>query len=255
MLDLDLVQKYCARFLGYGTFHAHVWFVGIEEGGGTDCNSVAGRLRGWRDLGCPEVADVRRMHQTFGVTKFWSGERGEPRAEIQRTWARLIRIHQYIYTREWLNTCEVRNYQDRHFGCTADSRERREATCILELFPLPKPNENAFPYSKWISPCPAWAQSLDEYREHWTCRRTKLLHGLISQHSPRIVIGYGCRVRHALQPLCGPAANCLPPLPAGAVAGRIGQTHVLLMPFPRLMSTEACQSVARAAATALQLVR
>ena len=37
MLNDELLEDFMRRFYGYGTFHAPIWFVGMEEGGAVEC--------------------------------------------------------------------------------------------------------------------------------------------------------------------------------------------------------------------------
>jgi hypothetical protein len=45
-------------------------------------DSVARRLKGGKTSGVHKAQDVRDMHQTFGVAQFWTGDGGEPAAEL-----------------------------------------------------------------------------------------------------------------------------------------------------------------------------
>jgi len=59
MIDPDLLRRFMHTFYGYGSWSAPLWFVGMEEGGGTTPEEVQRRLNAWRG---GELEDLRDFH-------------------------------------------------------------------------------------------------------------------------------------------------------------------------------------------------
>ena len=78
---------------------------------------------------------------------------------------------------------EILNHQRTHWGRTSGD------VCLAELFPLPSPSTEAWPYSGW-SKLP-WLQNRDSYTFRVRAACEKEIRGRIQQHQPEVVIFYG----------------------------------------------------------------
>jgi hypothetical protein len=180
MFDDDLLEHYAERFLGHGSPAAHIWFVGMEEGGGGTFHELDQRFRNWdkRRLAftyiCPRNPEDKQKSEWFRA-----------RPKLQRTWSGLIRIQFGI--KGDLGTLDViKQYQ-------RDSLCRTGKECLIELLPLPSPSTDP---KKWLynkhSRLP-WLSSRSAYQKHLLQRRSEKISGLIRKHKPRAVVFYGLR--------------------------------------------------------------
>lgn len=147
------LASYAMNNYGYGSWDAPVWFVGLEEGGGEDPNQVARKVDAWHRLGARELSDLYAFHVDAGITQ-WFGER----ARIQTTWGKYSRLA-LLRERASVTPEDVRRHQ-------ADVLGRPGlGTCMIEVMPLPCPNEKAWHYDRWSS-LPQLA-SRELYRSHY----------------------------------------------------------------------------------------
>ena len=86
-LQPEMLDRYCAKFQGFGNAKAKVWFIGIEEAGAWDCKDIQRRLLTWHAAGEPSFADAATFYPRCGNHR-WHGLE----AEAQPTWRQLIRM-------------------------------------------------------------------------------------------------------------------------------------------------------------------
>ena len=180
-LDDALLKKFMRSFFGYGNPRAPVWFVGMEEGGGTCFAEVRKRLSCWRRRKSRMLEDVASFHLDFeGPGCKWFRER----PPTQSTWRQLIRS---ILIGQGLDSDieAVRQYQKREFA----RRHGKEA--CLELLPLPSQSLNAktWKYHNWTE-IPRLA-SPGLYRAYYIKKRIPSIRALIMKWRPRAVVFYG----------------------------------------------------------------
>jgi hypothetical protein len=156
------------NFVGYGTLDADVWFFGMEEAGGGEAN-IRTRLR------FQTVEDCAEAHAMLGVRKLHWGRR-----VIQRTWRGMCHIMLRLEGREPTRE-NIRDYQADHLG------RSHGRTLLTELMPIPKPAVSQWGYEELI---PQFA-SRDDYYRQVRPRRIRYLQRLLSEHRPRVVVGYG----------------------------------------------------------------
>jgi hypothetical protein len=164
----DTELEHLLNFIGYGKLNADVWFVGMEEGGGGEDN-IRARLK------FRPVEDCAEAHKILGITKFHTGQK-----IIQSTWRGMcyimLRLEGKPVDRE-----SIRNYQADYLG-------RFQGNSLLcELMPIPKPRIDTWDYEMLI---PQF-KSAEEYYLLVKPRRVNYLRGLIQEHRPKVVIGYG----------------------------------------------------------------
>lgn len=176
MLDDSLVLEYMETFYGYGNLDGKYWFIGMEDGSdGTDAEIVH-RLNHWKERGKVTIDDLNAQHTQFGIQHFIG-----PKARIQPTWGKLIRI---ILSAEGhdVHTEMVREFQRTKLGIHTGNN------CILELLPLPSRSTGTWIYHKH-SRIPE-LQSRERYRCVWMPKRESLLRELITRHRPQYIVFY-----------------------------------------------------------------
>ena len=87
MFDDELLHAFIKRYYGYGNFNAKYWFVGMEEGGGSEFAEIWTRINIWRERGSRELEDVAEYHNAIGITHLFN-----ERPRLQPTWNKLIRV-------------------------------------------------------------------------------------------------------------------------------------------------------------------
>jgi hypothetical protein len=252
LLDAILLEDFIRSFVGYGNLDSHVWFIGMEEGGGATENEVLARLETWTNRGRMQVEDVHDFHiacqqiqadqpillpQEIALTN-WLDQHFLPGADLQFTWERIIRLMRSNLGLD-LVLEEMRQYQVNGFA-RIESR-----LAILELFPLPSPKsriwnygpvsahkrpENAFPAGPWTDT--AYLQSRRSYRHQIYQARRDLLRTLIDDHQPAAVVFYGESLRNEWQEIAGLAiANHDYGLHG------VGPTRYMILPHPNAWGT------------------
>ncbi len=177
-LPEGLLSDYAQKFYGYGRWGAPIWFVGIEEGGGKDMQTIRDRLQTWAASGQSiELADAPAFHLA-SKNAAWH----QPDAKLQSTWKQLIRM--LILARGEADTDDaLLHYQRTQLGATTGE------TCLAELLPLPSPDRNTWHYPAW-SELP-WLQTRAAYEQKILSQRISMLRERIEHYRPRVVIFYG----------------------------------------------------------------
>lgn len=180
LLDSDELSAYIGGFFGYGNLDAPVWFVGMEEGGGTSADEIGRRLAAWRRGGRSTLDDLAGFHRAFGAGHLFDKD-----ARVQRTWKELIRVALMI------DGCAADNasicaHQINEFG------RRDGAVALLELLPLPKPSIRVWPYAQWTCPrALPYLQTPNLYKRHVLQNRIDAIRRLTDRHRPRAIVFYG----------------------------------------------------------------
>ena len=160
--------EHLLNFIGYGSLDAPVWFLGMEEAGGGEANLRA-RLK------FHEVEDCAEAHRLLGITKHHEGKR-----VIQRTWRGMCYLMLKMDGKA-TDAESIRAYQAESLGRFGGQ------TLLVELMPIPKAGIGAWGYEELI---PQYASREDYYRKVKP-RRLVYLRGLLRDHPPRMVVGYG----------------------------------------------------------------
>lgn len=203
MLDSGLLEKFIPEFFGYGNLAGHIWFIGMEEGGGTNLQEVRDRLNIWEKRGRRRVEDANGYHVSIGMGRLFG-----PNAEEQRTWAKLIRVilayqNAIADIAGPITQDQVRRYQASQFG------DPHAPYAFLELFPLPSPGIGVWNYGagqaiareSWTNI--GYLQTRVAYRRHVAPVRIQSLRALIDAHRPNAVICYGKSYRRYWNRLAG----------------------------------------------------
>ena len=173
----DLLAKYIHTFFGHGDLAAPIWYVGMEEGGGTDRETLARELAHWDAAGRP-VARPRTEDPPDGESRWFRTHR--PR--IQPTWGKLIRATLTALGQP-ADIEAVRRYQV--------DRLTRPGTemALLELMPLRSRNVRGWPYAE-LSDLP-YLRTRKVYMTEVAHDRETRLCELIAEHTPKAVIFFG----------------------------------------------------------------
>ena len=184
MLDDLLLHDFVHGFLGYGSFKASWWFVGMEEGGGNEEAEISRRLNAWDRRGRCELEDVEEFHRAFGVLKFW-----KEKPPVQRTWSKLIRLKLAAINKQpkEIAVSQIRRYQRDHWG------KIDGGICLLELLPLPAPQADVWYYGNWTNL--SQLSSRDAYQKWLLPHRIQVIQQRIRKHRPEYVVFYGKRYR------------------------------------------------------------
>jgi hypothetical protein len=194
-LDDTLLEQFMSRFLGYGSFNARFWFIGMEEGGGNDFEQVSKRLETWRSRGMRELEDVRDYHLAIGIDRFFR----EP-IKIQRTWAHLVRVYLSALGHS-IETEDIKKYQAKKLG-------RQDGdTAILELMPLCSPGTGYWFYDRW-SDLP-YLKSREQYELQVMPNRIALLKNKLQTNQPKVVVFYGVSYREYYEETIGARTNLI----------------------------------------------
>ncbi|MDF7800022.1 hypothetical protein P4C99_11155 [Pontiellaceae bacterium B1224] len=171
----DKELDHLLRFVGYGRLDSDIWFLGMEEGvkkGATvseNIQNIRARLK------FRQVEDCRDAHEILDITMHHSGKK-----KIQSTWRGMcyimLRLEDRAADRE-----SIRNYQANSLGRAQGN------TLLVELMPIPKSKIASWDYENFI---PQFTSATDYYRTTKP-RRIQYLRQLLSQHHPKVIIGYG----------------------------------------------------------------
>jgi hypothetical protein len=179
-----LINDFMNSFYGYGNLNGPYWFIGMEEGCGSDWNTdVQPRFAQWRARGSNQTEHLRDFHFAIGVTQHWEGLERRP-VKVQFTWRRLIET---ILAARGDDVADesVATYQAVELG-TLDGQ-----SCLLELLPLPSPNVKGFGYEHLANEDYPYFASRRLYRKHIMDARIANIRGLIADNKPRHVVLYG----------------------------------------------------------------
>lgn len=176
-IDEHLLAKYLENFVGFGSYDADFWFIGMEQGGGHDLGDLKRRLDAWHALGEEEVVDLGRYCERLNETR-WHG----PGAKIQPTLGKMVRVVLGARGGD-ASANAVRSYQAERLG-----RSGRE-TLVAELFPLPSRSVGHWIYSG-LTALP-YLRSRETYLAELRPKRIKLLRDRIDRHAPRAVVLLG----------------------------------------------------------------
>jgi hypothetical protein len=215
MLDSATLEEFMSRFFGYGTWDAPLWFIGMEEGGGTSESEISSRLTKWSERGRKELEDLVSYSAELGITQ-WFG----PAARLQPTWRSLARVllgYEGIdETRKSLIQAQCARLGSEHGGAA-----------LLELLPLPSPGIRDWHYGGMTD------LSLLHDRATYTTQllplRAERLNERIRARQPRVVVCYGLAYRQAWERVAGtPLSGNADDVPMA----RVGRSLVVVMRHP-----------------------
>jgi len=155
------MEEMALRCYGYGRWEAPHWFIGPEQGQGSE--SLECRIKAWKDLGAKELCDCREFSQRICDDRW---HRQTP--ERQRTWTPLICLLMGFLERS-TDKDSLAAYQRDRWGRLSESE-----TCVIDLMGLP-------------------AKNLKTPRDRKTFlkERIMVIRDRIAVHRPKLVVMYG----------------------------------------------------------------
>ena len=115
----DNFHEMARRCFGYGRWDAPFWFIGPEQGQGSDENDdLAHRFKAWCDLGSDELCDLEQFHLAINERRW--------QRKLQQTWRPLILLLM-TFLEKPADKESLLSYQRDKWG-----RANGE-TCVIEL--------------------------------------------------------------------------------------------------------------------------
>lgn len=216
MLDATLLRSYMMDFWGFGNPERSLWFVGMEQGGGTSEAEIRRRLDAWDARGRFPFEDLHEYCLEIGELR-WT----RPSPPIQATWKHLIRIA--LASKGHDPQLEaIRRFQHEALG------RRAGDTCLVELFPLPSRSLSTWRYDEWTT-LPE-VRTRQGYLTEVGAQREAGLRALINRHAPRAVVFYGLGYKERWQRIV--EAPFVETGIDGVSTASRGSTPCLLVPHP-----------------------
>lgn len=151
-----------------------IWYIGIEEKGGSTLEDVNNRIESWMSLKT-DLIDNEKHQRAIGNSYLYT------KGTLQNTWRPLIRLRQG-YKGESIDKENVRKIQRYNWG------HLNSDNLLLELLPLPSPSNNIWKYKDWSKV--AYLQSRDEYEKYIAPKRIEYIKSKIEIHKPKLVVFY-----------------------------------------------------------------
>ena len=199
MVDEHVLANYMNTFVGFGSYSADFWFVGMEQDGGHDVAELERRLNAWQSMRCEEVVDLPTYLAAIGEER-WSGAR----AAIQPTLGKMIRI---VLSARGVtpSAAAIRSHQVERLGRSGDE------TLLTELSPWPASRSATGCILK--SPASPISRAVKPTGPRCRCERRSCATGSIAappgRHLVRVVIcgGLGGARRSSARGTAGSAAG------------------------------------------------
>lgn len=231
ILNDELLEAFADTFLTYGPLRAPYWFLGLEEGGGGSEKEIKDQLFEWHNLGRPS--------QMGFETKAQSGNDffRENRPKIQKTWGSHIRILLNAIDRPVDNDA-IKEFQANSYGRNTPAPGDPN-TCVMELFPLPRPRNNYWAYNN-ISDSPRF-QSIAAYTQHYSNQRIQKIEHLVLEHQPEFIVGFCFSEIELFEKWLSTDKVFIGngKKPGKAVFGEIGSTRIVIAHHPACLPSDA----------------
>lgn len=196
------LQHWIDNFYGYGRWDAPVWFIGYEEGGGSDYMEVKQKLdyfyNNW-PINPPYLSDIRDLHENvtsgippsraknylnhfeyrFGVKAY---------KDPQSTWKNPIQFSHGFTQMPLPSDLDILNYQK---NVLATKNE-----VLVELFPLPSPRKRDWYYG-WLG-LPN-LHTRHKYEESLFDNRIKYIRSKINITNPKVMVFYGVGSKYRIR--------------------------------------------------------
>jgi hypothetical protein len=204
LIEEKTLSHWIGNFYGYGSWHARIWFIGYEEGGGNVPEEVAEKFDYFYNAHGPNtpaiLCDIRELyrHVTFRVdgpkadlfTNLYE-YRFDSNAIQHGVWKNLIAF-KHGYRNEKLP--DLLEYQKKLFALPSAQSE-----ALLQLYPLPSPHNHAWYYSWLDLPQSGFLKSRALYQEHVYQGRIQTILSNIVAHKPEVVLMYAMDNINALK--------------------------------------------------------
>lgn len=196
LIEEKKLRHWIDNFYGYGSWHADVWLIALEESGGEVPEEVAEKVNYFERLhkatGEPTLCDIRDLYQHVSV--LLDGPRANlftsryeyrfgPHAMLHGVWKNLIAFGHGYRNNKLSDPLE---YQKNIF---ISPTSRNEA--LISLYPLPGPHSHSWYYSWLDLPNLPFLKSRQSYEDHVYARRLQSILSNIRKHKPGVVLMYG----------------------------------------------------------------
>lgn len=195
-IEEEKLLHWLENFYGYGSWHAKMWFISYEEGGGEQPEEVAEKFdyfyKTHRSAADGTLCDIRELYQHVTVSR--DDSKGNPFTNLYEyrfgtnalqnsIWKNLIAFGQG-YRRERLP--DLLTYQKHNFALSSALSE-----ALIPLYPLPSPHNHAWYYS-WLNlPQLGFLKIRTRYEEYVYESRIRTILSKIKSNKPELVLMYG----------------------------------------------------------------
>jgi len=190
-LNPDLIKSYMHSFYGYGNWKSNFWFVGIEEGGGGEIGNVTRRLDSWNQYKV-DLLDNQIHHSNIKLDCFFV------KGQLQNTWRKLILTKLSFENKATDREC-IRDVQKNDWG------HLNSKNLLIELFPLPSPNNTKWFYDKWTGL--DVLRYRESYYDYITEERVNYIKNKISEYHPSVILFYGKKMGDNWDKIIGTKAS------------------------------------------------
>lgn len=203
LIEEKILKHWINHFYGYGSWHAKIWFIDYEEGGGELPEEVADKINYFYKAHAADAAalcDIRDLYNHVSLKV--EGPRANlfnnlhdyrfgEHAGLHGIWKNLIAfLHGYKNEK----IPDLLSYQKNIF---ASSSAQREAW--IHLYPLPSPHNHAWYYSWLDLPGLQFIRNRAGYQQHLYQQRIDLILSNINVYKPELVLMYGMDNINALK--------------------------------------------------------
>jgi hypothetical protein len=195
-IEEKALQHWLDYFYGYGSWHARVWFIGYEEGGGDLPEEVAEKLNFfYSDHALSSkntLCDIRELYKKVAfrmdgpkadsfsnLYEYRFGGKAMPNG----VWKNLIAF-KHGYQNEKLP--DLLSYQKTLFALPSAGNE-----ALIQLYPLPSPHNHAWYYSWLDLPQFPFLKNRTLYQEYMYEKRMHHILHYMSLHKPEVVVMFG----------------------------------------------------------------
>lgn len=196
LINEKALKHWIYNFYGYGSWHARIWFIGYEEGGGDLPEEVAEKLNYFYNVHPPDtqvsLCNIRELyrHVTVSLDGRKAGlftnlhdYRFDNNAILHGVWKNLI-IFVHSYRGEKIP--DLLEYQKNLFAQPSAHNE-----ALIQLYPLPSPHNHAWYYSWLDLPQFSFLKSRTLYQEQVYQSRMHYILSNIATYKPEIILMYG----------------------------------------------------------------
>jgi len=191
-INEKLLIEFSDKFLGYGNINAPIWFIGMEPSAPNSTELVKKFFDVWVKRGSPDIDDVRDSH--LQIDKNHYSELFLGKIKYQKTWGGLIKILFALNGKKDFTTDDVKQYQSDKLGRLNSDH------CLLELLPLPSPNNTAGKLEKLYS---NFINTRKEYEKKYLPSRVLKIKSLIKFKKPKLILFYGFKYLSNFEQISG----------------------------------------------------
>jgi hypothetical protein len=204
LIEAKALQHWIDNFYGYGSWHASIWFIGYEEGGGDLPEEVAEKLNYFYNVHQSDkrakLCDIRELYQH--VTVRLEGPKARLFTNLREyrfgnnalqhgAWKNLIAFEHGYRDEE---PSDLLAHQKNLFLSPSVNNE-----ALIQLYPLPSPHNHAWYYSWLDLPQFSYLKSRTLYQEQVYERRLQSILENVGTYKPEVVLMYAMDNIHTLK--------------------------------------------------------